>query len=81
LCYTIPHNNHSTFLKASVIISYYSRCSNWYVHLFLFFSLFLIHTFVSEWDCTPLQCFYKGCTQSNKWLLMHTIHYGSTIFS
>jgi hypothetical protein len=44
----------------------------------------LFHTFISERDCTPLQCFYKGCIQSNQKLalsrLMHSIHCGSAVF-
>jgi hypothetical protein len=55
-----------------------------------FFLFFFLHSmpysiiFVSERDCTPLQCFYKGCVQSNQQValnrLMHNIHYSSTIF-
>jgi hypothetical protein len=40
---------------------------------------------MSERDFTPLQYFYKGCTQSNQQLslspLMHTIHCGSAVLS
>jgi hypothetical protein len=39
---------------------------------------------ISECDCTPLQCFYKGYIQSNQQLalsrLMHSKHCGSAIF-
>jgi hypothetical protein len=44
----------------------------------------LLHTFISERDCTLLQCFYKGCFQSNEQLalsqLMHSMHCGSAVF-
>jgi hypothetical protein len=44
----------------------------------------LFHTFISERDCTLLQCFYKGCTQSTQQLavslLMHSIHCCSAVF-
>jgi hypothetical protein len=52
--------------------------------LFLPSSCALLHTFISEPDCTPLQCFYKGYTQSNQQLavsrLMHSTHCDSAIF-
>jgi hypothetical protein len=63
------------------------------LHMFIlrsFFSFFYpsshtpFHTFIFERDCTPLQCFYKGCIQLNQQLalsrLMHSIHCGSAIF-
>jgi hypothetical protein len=44
----------------------------------------LSHTIIFKSDCTPLQCFYKGCTQSNQQLalspLMHSIHWIALYF-
>jgi hypothetical protein len=69
-----------SYLKTSVFISYYSRCF-FIVHFFLPSS---IHTFIPERNCTPLECFYKGCVRSNQQLalsrLMHSIYTGSVIF-
>jgi hypothetical protein len=55
------------------------------VPAFLFYLSYpLIHIFISEHDCTPLQCFYKGCIQSNQQMalsqLMHSIHCSSAVF-
>jgi hypothetical protein len=80
---TVTHS----YLKTSVFILYYSRCS-FFISSFLSFSLpsshELFHIFISKHDCTPLH-FYKGCIQSNQQLahsrLMHSIHCGSTKFS
>jgi hypothetical protein len=51
---------------------------------FLSSSYALFYTVISECDCTPLQRFYKGCTQLNQKLarswLMHSMHCGSAIF-
>jgi hypothetical protein len=53
---------------------------------FFFFpsSYALCHTFISECDCFPLQCFYEDCTQSNQELalsqLMQSLHCRSSIF-
>jgi hypothetical protein len=70
-------------LKTSVFISYLFRISSFLSFVFLSSYVFL-HTFISERDCTLLQCFYKGCTQSNQQLalslLMHSIHCGSAVF-
>jgi hypothetical protein len=52
----------------------------------LFFSLTyaLFHASISQRDYTPLQLFYKDCTQSNQQLspssLMYSIHCGSSVF-
>lgn len=49
-----------TYLKTSAFLS--SFLPSYYA---------LFRTFNSERNCTPVQCFYKGCTQSNQqWLLV-----------
>jgi hypothetical protein len=87
-CYAVPTTVviHSS-LKTSAFSSYDSRCSNWRPAFFSFLipsTYVSFHTFISESDCTLLQCFYKGCMQSNQQLalsrLMHSIHCGSAIF-
>jgi hypothetical protein len=66
-----------------VFISYYIKSYKWQPS-FLPLAHALLHTFIYESDCTPLQCFYKGCIQSNQQLalsrLMHRIYYGSAVF-
>jgi hypothetical protein len=72
-----------SYLKTLVFISYYSTCS-FFVPSFIYLSFILCHIFISERDCTPLQCLHKGWKQSNQQLaqsrLMHNIHCGSAIF-
>jgi hypothetical protein len=79
-------NIHS-YLKTSVLISYYNRCSNWwpccsFLSFFFHSSYILFYTFMSNHDCTPLQVFYKGSIQSNQQLalsrLTHSIQCDST---
>jgi hypothetical protein len=69
----------NSYSKTSVFISHYCRCS-----FFVPSCRSLFHTFISERDCTILQCFYKGCIQSNQQLtlgrLVHRMHCGSAIF-
>jgi hypothetical protein len=87
---TVTHS----YLKTSVFISYYNRCSNWQPSSVILASKRRIYsspsscasfqTFIFERDCTPLQCFHKGCIQSKQQLilsrLMHSIHCGSAVF-
>jgi hypothetical protein len=61
-----------SYLKTSDSISNKSRILSFSLHV------------IPERDCTPLQCFYKGCIQSNQQLdlsrLMHSIYCGSAVF-
>jgi hypothetical protein len=87
-CYAVPRNNlftlltwkhHALFRTAAGVISAFLSC---FLSPHSSYALFRI--FISESDCTPLQCFYKGCIQSNQQLalslLMHSIHCGSAVF-
>jgi hypothetical protein len=84
-CYTDAQQPLSLLLENSL---YYAVVLSFFLRTFLLFSFptfyALFYTFISERDCTPLQCFYKGCIQSNQQLalsrLMHSIHCGSAIF-
>jgi hypothetical protein len=79
--------SYTTTITHSYINTSYSRCSFFIPSLFSFFfpsSYALFQAFISEHDCTPLKCFYKGCIQSNQQLaltqIMHSIHCGDAIF-
>jgi hypothetical protein len=90
LCYAVPHNRYTLLLENIslyfVLQQVFERVSGSYMPgnavSVVFFALF--QTFISERDCSPLQCFYKVCTQSNQQLalsrLMHSMHCGSAVF-
>lgn len=85
LQYAVPLNNHYTFLPENFnLLRPYSLFPSSFLSLPLSSSCALFHTFISERDCAPLQCFYKGCKQSNQQLtlsrLMHDILYCSSVF-
>jgi hypothetical protein len=81
-----------SYVAATVLYAYFHGCSKVISftaeacgsNIPFSFVLCLIPYLISEHDCTPLQCFYKGCIQINQQLalswLMHSIHCGSTIF-
>jgi hypothetical protein len=65
-----------SYLKKIVSLLYYSRFSSFVPTFYLLISFVclssyaLSHTFISERECTPLQCFYKGCIQRNQKLAL-----------
>jgi hypothetical protein len=63
--------------------SLYRKILSSFLSFFFPSSYASFHTFISERDCTPLQCFYKGCIQSNQLALsrlMHNIPCSNAIF-
>jgi hypothetical protein len=92
LCYAVPHslleNISLCFVLQQVfeVVTFLCYTCQQVQSLSFFFPLSyaLFHTFISECDCTPLHCFYKGCVQSNQQLVLcqflRNIQWGSTIF-
>jgi hypothetical protein len=60
--YTLTWKYRSLFLTYSSFFSFIS----FFISLIFPSSCALFHTFISERDCTPLQCLYKGCIQWNQ---------------
>jgi hypothetical protein len=79
-CTTCTTTIIHSYFKTSVFIVLKEKFLSVFLSSF-FFPLF--HTLISECDFTPLQCFYKVCTQSNRQMalgwLMHRMHCGTTI--
>jgi hypothetical protein len=82
ICYAVARNNHHTLLPDSISF-YFTQEQVFFLHFFLSFLFPSFHAFIFEKDCTLLQCYYKGCIQSNQQLarsrLMNIIHSGSII--
>lgn len=79
-CYTVPHSNHYTTLHENISL-YFVFISSTFIHFFLSTIPYSIPSFLNA--TTPLQCFYKGCIQSQQLdhrRLMHGLHGCSAIF-
>jgi hypothetical protein len=63
---------------------YLFRKSAGFLSFFLSLPSAFLHTFLSECDCIPLQCLYKGSVQSNEQLavsrLLHNLYCGTAVF-
>jgi hypothetical protein len=84
-------SSYPVSLSSALLLAYVTFCWALQRILFLFLSLLflslcaLFRVFISERDCTPLQCFYKGYTQSNRQLplsrLIHVVDSGNDMLS
>jgi hypothetical protein len=77
-------NNHYTVLLENVTFYFVLQQVFFLVTLFFPSCCVFFHTFISECDCTPLQCFYKSSIQSNQQValsqLVYNTHCHSAVF-
>jgi hypothetical protein len=84
-CYTLLLKNTSRYsVPQQALLLLPSSFLFFWLCFFSPCSCALLCTFISKRDCTQLQCFYKGCTQSNQQLalsrLMHCIRCDRAVF-